>query len=86
MSGVPFHSVMPDPERFPWHAERHMVPVDDGEDGPRVPSMARERIAEDLPEIVAGAAALVRGDWRFEECEQRHWTKIAELERAQMAT
>ena len=86
MAGVPFHSVMPDPGRYPWHAERHMEPVDDGDDGPRVVSMVRERIEEDLPEIVASASALVDGRWRFEDCERRHWPKIEELKRSGVCT
>jgi hypothetical protein len=82
MAGVPFHSVMPDASRFPWHSERHMTPVADGDDGPRVVSMLRERIEEDLPEIVRAAGALAGGRWPFEECERRHWPKIEALNRS----
>lgn len=59
--GVPFHSVLPDLERFPCYLLLGNTPdpVDDG--GPRAPSMSAARIEADLPELLDGAAKLLAG-------------------------
>jgi hypothetical protein len=59
-----------------------MTPVRDGDDGRRVPSMRHGRIVEDIPEIVDAAGALVRGEWEFDGCADRHWAKLIEWERS----
>jgi hypothetical protein len=61
-NGVPFYSLLPDPERFgaytPYHPPPLLAGDEDGE-GPRTPSMSRGRIAHDLDELLEAAALLV---------------------------
>jgi hypothetical protein len=56
-NGVPFHSVLPDPDRHPAFSSFGPAPVldadEDGE-GPRAPSMCRARILADLDELLDG--------------------------------
>lgn len=61
-NGVPFRSVIPDVERYPCFTQ-FVAPAlaDDGEDGPRTPSMSRARIRDDLDAIVAAAGELLDG-------------------------
>ncbi|GAA3865030.1 hypothetical protein GCM10022243_34090 [Saccharothrix violaceirubra] len=70
-NGVPFHSVLPDVDRFPAFtmAGPDPDPVDD--DGPRSPSMSFRRIEADLPEIVEYTAKLVAGEVDYEDALRR---------------
>ena len=54
-NGVPFYSVLPDVYRFPAYTGLGPEPEPVDDDGPRSPSMCRERIEADRP---AGLAAL----------------------------
>jgi hypothetical protein len=78
-NGVPFYSVLPDPARFPAYRglEPDPEPVDD--DGPRAPSMCRERIGADLDEIVEGAARLIERRWPAEEALADHVARMLAL-------
>ncbi|MFC5288407.1 hypothetical protein ACFPM7_15200 [Actinokineospora guangxiensis] len=60
-NGVPFHTVLPDVARFPCYTGMGPDPALVQDDGPRAPSMSRERVAADLGEIVERTAALVAG-------------------------
>jgi hypothetical protein len=65
---VPFRSIIPDVERYPAFSQFSPAAVtDDGEDGPRTPSMTRARIRDDLDAIVAGAAELVHGTLAYDQ-------------------
>jgi hypothetical protein len=65
---VPFRSVIPDTARWPSFSQFDPLAVaDDGEDGPRIPSMSRARIREDLDAIAAAAVELVEGRVDYEQ-------------------
>ena len=58
---VPFRSVIPDVERYPCFSQfAPAATIDDGEDGPRTPSMSRARIRDDLGAIVDGSRRAAR--------------------------
>ena len=78
-NGVPFYSVLPDLARFPAYSglEPEPEPVDD--DGPRAPSMCRERIGADLDEITEGAARLIERRWPAEEALADHVARMLAL-------
>jgi hypothetical protein len=83
-NGVPFYSVLPDVRRFPCYTRLGSAPplvVDP--DGPCSPSMCAERIEADLPEIVAGAARLVSGDWDYPTALADHFARMRKLTRRQ---
>jgi hypothetical protein len=65
---VPFRSIIPDTDRYPSFSQFDpLAVVDDGEDGPRAPSMTRARIQEDLDAIVTGARELIAGTVSYEQ-------------------
>jgi hypothetical protein len=67
-NGVPFHSVLPDPNRYPTFAWADPLPLiadTDGE-GQRTPTMSRARIEEDLPEIIDAAGKLIANQIHYE--------------------
>lgn len=65
---VPFRSVVPDTSRFGAFTQFDPAQVvDDGDDGPRTPSMSRTRIRADLDRIVAGAVELIRGEVDYDD-------------------
>jgi hypothetical protein len=78
-NGVPFYSVLPDLERFPAYRglEPEPEPVDD--DGPRAPSMCRDRIRADLDEITEGAARLIERRWPAETALADHVARMLAL-------
>lgn len=57
---VPFRSIIPDVKRYPAFAAGMEAALRE-DDGPRVPSMTRSRIVDDLDRIVDGAKELVSG-------------------------
>jgi hypothetical protein len=65
---VPFRSIIPDCERYPCFTQ--LTPaavVDEGDDGPRTPSMSRARVGDDLERIVAAARELLDGSLTYEQ-------------------
>jgi hypothetical protein len=65
---VPFRSIIPDVERYPAFSQFDPAAVtEDGEDGPRTPSMTRARIREDLERITAAAAELIAGTLTYDQ-------------------
>ena len=74
---VPFRSVIPDVERYPCFSQ--FVPaatIDDGEDGPRTPSMSRARIRDDLERIVAAAGELLAGSLTYEQALREYFAAL----------
>ncbi|NAZ83620.1 hypothetical protein GTR02_17550 [Kineococcus sp. R8] len=67
---VPFRSVVPDTTRFPCYSQFDAdTPLaDDDGDGPRIPSMTRARVQEDLPRLVHAARELLAGAVSYEQC------------------
>ncbi len=63
---VPFRSILPDTERYPSFSQFAPAAIVD-DDGPRTPSMSRERIDRDLPRIVAAAGELLAGSLSYEQ-------------------
>jgi hypothetical protein len=64
---VPFRSIIPDTDRYPSFSQFGALDlVDEGEDGPRAPSMTRARIREDLDAIVGSARELIDGTVEYE--------------------
>jgi len=77
-NGVPFYSVLPDARRFPCYTRDGAPPPPVDDDGPRTPSMSRERIEEDLPELVEAAQLLVARRLSYEEALARHFPRLLE--------
>lgn len=78
-NGVPFYSVLPDVRRFPAYTGLGPAPEPVDDDGPRSPSMCRERIEADLGEIIEGAARLIERRWPAEEALADHVTRMLAL-------
>jgi hypothetical protein len=77
--GVPFYSVLPDLKRFPSYVMLGNKPDPIEDDGPRSPSMSAERITEDLPELLDGAAWLLSGEADFETAMRDHFRRLVPL-------
>ena len=78
-NGVPFHSVLPDTDRYPcfgWGAPLPRIDADEDGEGPRTVSMSAARIREDLPEIVDAAARLVEGRIGYEDAHAAYWPRL----------
>jgi hypothetical protein len=76
-AGLPFRSVLPDTERYP--AFTQLAPaaiVDDGDEGPRTPSMTCARIRDDLDRIVAAAGELLRGTLTYEHALRDYFAEL----------
>jgi hypothetical protein len=65
---VPFRSIIPDTDRYPSYSQFDpLAIVDDGEAGPRTPSMSGARIRDDLDALVAAAVELVEERLTYEQ-------------------
>jgi hypothetical protein len=65
---VPFRSIIPDVARFPAFSQFDPAALtEDGEDGPRTPSMTRARIEQDRDRIAAAAGELIAGTLSYEQ-------------------
>jgi hypothetical protein len=83
---VPFRSVIPDTERYPSFAQFGPLSViDDGSDGPRVPSMSRARIRDDLDAIAAAAVELVEGRVTYERALSDYFSHLLRAHRGDAA-
>ena len=78
-NGVPFYSVLPDVRRFPAYTGLGPEPEPVDDDGPRSPSMCRERIEADLDEITEGAARLIERRWPAEDALADHVARMLAL-------
>lgn len=65
--GAPFRSVLPDTHRFPAFSQFEQGDVIDDDGEPRIPSMSRARVVDDLPRLVAAATELMRGAVSYEQ-------------------
>jgi hypothetical protein len=78
-NGVPFRSVLPDPDRYPCYTGLDPLPKiesdTDGE-GPRTPSMSHTRIKEDLDRILAAADDLISGRLSYDRALEEHFENL----------
>jgi hypothetical protein len=78
-NGVPFRSVLPNPDRYPCYTGLDPLPKierdTDGE-GPRTPSMSYTRIQEDLDRIVAAAGDLIKGRLSYARALEEHFENL----------
>jgi hypothetical protein len=80
-NGVPFYSVLPDPQRNAWytfHDPPRMLRDDEDGEGPRTPSMTRARIRENLPELLEGARLLLERRLPYEDALEQHFRRMVE--------
>ncbi len=81
-NGVPFYSLLPDPDRFPFYSQFGELPVleedADGE-GPRTPTMSRERILADLDELLQATEWLVEERLGYRQALQSYFEKFVSL-------
>ena len=81
-NGVPFYSLLPDPQRFgaytPYNAPPLLANDHDGE-GPRTPSMSRPRILHDLDELLEAAALLIGGRLAYQDAVQQHFARLLRI-------
>jgi len=76
-NGVPFYSVLPEPDRYPCYSDPlPVIAEDDDGEGPRTPSMCRARIVEDLPELLEAARTLIAGRLSYEEALASHFRRL----------
>jgi ADP-heptose:LPS heptosyltransferase len=81
-NGVPFYSLLPDPDHFPAYSQFGELPVleedADGE-GPRTPTMSRERILADLDELLQATKWLAEGRLEYREALRSHFERFLRL-------
>jgi hypothetical protein len=81
-NGVPFYSLLPDPDRFPPYSQFGELPIleedTDGE-GPRTPTMSRERILADLDELLWATESLAEGHLGYREALRRYFERYLRL-------
>lgn len=75
-NGVPFYSVIPDTGRYPAYGGLSAILPRPGRDGLRIPTASRERLREDLEEIVHGAELLIEGRLAYEDALRHHFTRL----------
>ncbi len=80
-NGVPFYSVLPDPQRFrAFGGLRAVLPRPSRRDGLRIPSASHARVLDDLDELLDAADLLISGRLTYEEALAGHFSRL--LERA----
>jgi ADP-heptose:LPS heptosyltransferase len=88
-NGVPFYSLLPDTGRFPPYSQFGELPVleedEDGE-GPRTPTMSRERILADLDELLQAIEALVEGRLGYREALRGYFERFLRLHSGDKST
>jgi hypothetical protein len=81
-NGVPFYSLLPDPERFgpytPYLPPPILAADTDGE-GSRTPSMSRARISHDLEELLDAATQLIDRRLSYEQALQLHFSRLLRI-------
>ena len=78
-NGVPFQSVLPDPDRYRSFTGFDAPPPlhrDKGRAGPRFACMTYDRVRRDVPRIVDAAAALVEGRVDYESALAEHFAGL----------
>ena len=69
--------MIPDTERYPCFSQfAPAATIDDGEDGPRTPSMSRARIRDDLERIVVAAGELLAGSLTYEQALRDYFAAL----------
>ena len=84
-NGVPFYSLLPDPEHYPAFDEGGTVPIIDSDGSLRIPSMRRQRFRESLQEIADASSMLLHGHIDYETCLAHHWQRLEAFARKQEA-
>jgi hypothetical protein len=84
-NGVPFYSVLPDPERFPCYTGLDGDPPatasdSDGE-GRRSLSMSAARVRADLGELLEAAGMLIEGRLSYERALETHFERLLRFHR-----
>jgi hypothetical protein len=78
-NGVPFYSLLPDPDRYPSYSLAGELPVleedTDGE-GPRTPTMSRGRLLEDLDELLLATEWLSERRLEYQEALRSHFGRV----------
>jgi ADP-heptose:LPS heptosyltransferase len=81
-NGVSFYSLLPNPDHFPSYAQFGELPVldedTDGE-GPRTPTMSRERIFADLDELLQATEWLVEERLGYRQALQSYFERFVSL-------
>ena len=78
-NGVPFHSLVPNPRKYPSFTPAAMETVDDVDgQGPRIPSMTLARFREDLPEFLAAAERLIARRISYEDALAAYFPRLAD--------
>jgi hypothetical protein len=75
-NGVAFHSVIPDTRRYPAYWWDGTPPPLVEDDGPRTPSMTRERIEADLPELVEAARRLIERRLTYDDALAAYFPRL----------
>ena len=80
-NGVPFYSLLPDPERYPtfgWARDNEAGVIDEDEDGegPRDMTMSATRIRDDLPALLDAAETLIDGTLSYEEALSDYFPRL----------
>jgi len=82
-NGVPFHSVLPDTERYPSFTGDGALPAREDDDGSgwRTPAMTRSRIQEQLPELVDAARRLASGAIAYDDALAYYFPRLLRAHR-----
>lgn len=78
-NGVPFYSLLPDPDRYPCFTQYEPLPTvaeDKDKEGERALSMSSRRIREDLPELVDAARLLLDGCLPYEQALRLYFPRL----------
>ena len=78
-NGVPFHSLVPSPRKYPSFTPAATETVDDVDgEGPRIPSMTLGRFREDLPEFLDAAERLIARRISYEDALAAYFPRLAD--------
>jgi hypothetical protein len=84
-NGVPFYSVLPDPERFPCYtglgADLPATASDSDGEGRRSLSMSADRVRADLDELLEAARMLIEGRLSYERALASHFERLLAFHR-----
>lgn len=82
-NGVPFHSVIPSPERYtpfawavPGDDPSLILEADEDGEGPRAASMSAARIRANLPELLDAADALIEKKISYEDALRNYFPRL----------
>jgi hypothetical protein len=84
-NGVPFYSVLPDPERFPCYTgldgDPPAIASDSDGEGHRSLSMSADRVRADLDELLEAAGMLIEGRLTSERALASHFERVLAFHR-----